>query len=468
MHFGALVAADVLALAAVIGLYLGVRDGQWLGTGASELVRVLVPTGYIRPGEYAAALLIGLLATGNYSYGDSRREPGRLLAGCALATGLAYWAVLWAQEAAVPVVLLEYLVATGVVWAALVGERVAVDVLLQRFAPRNLVAPRTLLVGTPADCEELHRSRVFGWERDYTYVGFVDAGRVPGAGAVGALTDLPTVLDRQRVHWVVVASSIGEDDFRVVMDAVASAGCKLFAGPAWLVRGQFEPKIVWRRGHGLLELTPRAALPLADTLEHAPDSLYVRVGKRLLDLVGGTVGLVLGALPALIGAVAMRLETPGPVFILQPRVGRGGRIFDIIKLRSMVADAEGDGQAKWAGVADERITPVGRWIRRLRLDELPQFVNVLMGQMSLVGPRPERPELHDQVVKVHPEFAIRVAVKPGITGLAQIFNGYADSVDSSQRKLAYDRRYIAHISLGFDLSLLLRTFRVVLTGHGSR
>ena len=158
----------------------------------------------------------------------------------------------------------------------------------------------------------------------------------------------------------------------------------------------------------------------------------------------------------------------GPVFILQPRVGRAGRIFEIVKLRSMVANAEHDGVAKWAGKQDDRITPVGRWIRRLRIDELPQFVNVLLGQMSLVGPRPERPELHDQIVKAHPEFATRVAVKPGITGLAQIYSGYADSVDASRRKLAYDKRYLAHISLGLDFTLLLKTVRVVLTGHGSR
>lgn len=468
MHFGALVAADLVALGLVLGLYLGLRDGEWLGTRVSDVVRLLVPAGYIRLEEYAVAFLIGLLLAGNYHYGDHRREPGRLLAGCALAMGLVFWDILWAREAPAFLVVLEYGLATMVVWGALVGERVAVDVLLQRFAPRNLVAPRTLLVGSASDCEDLHESRVFGWERDYTYVGFVHAGHVGVTGALGTLADLSAVIDRHKVHWVVVASSIPEDDFRAVMDAAASAGCKLFAGPAWLVRGQFEPQIVWRRGHGLLELTPRAALPLADTLEHAPDGFYVRFGKRVFDIFGALLGLVLGAIPALVAAVAMRLETRGPLFILQPRVGRGGRIFDMVKLRSMVADAERDGQAKWADVEDPRITPVGRWVRRLRLDELPQFVNVLMGQMSLVGPRPERPEMHDQIVKVHPEFAIRVAVKPGLTGLAQIFNGYADSVDSSQRKLAYDRRYIANISLGFDFTLLLRTVKVVLTGHGSR
>jgi lipopolysaccharide/colanic/teichoic acid biosynthesis glycosyltransferase len=187
-----------------------------------------------------------------------------------------------------------------------------------------------------------------------------------------------------------------------------------------------------------------------------------------VDTFFGLLGVILGVFPVLIGAIAMRLESRGPIFILQPRVGRGGRIFEIVKLRTMVADAEEDGVAKWAGEQDERITPAGRWIRRLRIDELPQFVNVLLGQMSLVGPRPERPELHDQIVKVHPEFATRVAVKPGITGLAQIYNGYADSVDASRRKLEYDQRYLAHMSLGLDFSLLLKTVNVVLTGHGSR
>ena len=466
IHLVALVAADMVALAAVAALYVGFGDYAVLGAGVAGAVRNLVPAGYIQLGEYATALLIGLLVTGNYSYGDQRREPHRLLAGCALATGLAFWAVLWARGA--PVVLLEYALVTGVVWATLLGERVTVDLLLQKYAPRSLVAPRTLLVGSRVECEELHRSRVFGWERDYTYVGYVDAARRPGEGALGLIGDLPNVLDQFKVYWIVVAGSVSDEDFRGVMDAAASAGCKVFAAPGWLVRGQFESQIVWRRGHALLELTPRAALPLADTLEHAPDGLYVRYGKRVVDMVGSLVGIAFGVVPVLVGGLAMRLESPGPVFILQPRVGRGGRIFELVKLRSMVADAEEDGQAKWAGRQDERITPVGRWIRRLRIDELPQFVNVLLGQMSLVGPRPERPELHDQIVEVHPEFATRVAVKPGITGLAQVYNGYADSVDSSRRKFQYDRRYIAHISLGLDLSLLFKTFTVVLTGHGSR
>ncbi len=149
------------------------------------------------------------------------------------------------------------------------------------------------------------------------------------------------------------------------------------------------------------------------------------------------------------------------------RVGCGGRIFELIKLRTMVASAERDG-IRWASVNDPRVTSVGRWIRRLRIDEVPQFVNVLLGQMSLVGPRPERPEMHDQVVRVYPEFAFRAAVKPGITGLAQVNDGYADSVESSRRKLRYDLRYLTNVSFWLDMGLMLKTVKVVLTGRGSR
>lgn len=466
VHVIGLVAADVLALGAVVALYLAVRDHLLLGAGLAQFARDLVPTGAIRLGEFTIALVVGLAVTGNYSWGDLRREPARLLAGAALGIGLVFWTLLWARSPAV--VLGQFAAVTGVVWVALFADRVLVDLILQTFAPRSITAPRTLLVGYPTDCADLHRRRVFGWDRDYTYVGFVDPSVPPAPPALGGVFELPDLLDRHAVHWVVIASSLSDDRFRTVTDACAAAGCKLFAAPRWLAVTELEPRVIWRRGHGLLELTPRAKLPLAEALVHAPRGLYVRVGKRALDVAGALLGLALGAVPAFLAAVAMRLESRGPVFILQPRVGRGGRIFEMIKLRTMVADAERRGEARWAAAEDPRVTPVGRWVRRLRLDEVPQFVNVLLGHMSLVGPRPERPELHDRIVTQYPDFAVRVAVKPGITGLAQIYNGYADSVDSSRRKLEYDRRYIANLSLGLDLALLVKTVRVVLTGRGSR
>ena len=468
VHHGALVVADLLALGAVVALYLGVRGGV-IGTPLAEFARAIVPAGYVRLGEFTAALLLALLITGNYGYGDARREPGRLLGATALATALVLWAAVWRFQP--QVVLGQYLVVTIVVCVALLLDRVLVDLWLQRFAPQSVIAPRTVFVGTPSDCEEVHAKGVFGWDRDYTYLGCVDSGDqmadVATSRSLGNMSDLPSLLDSLKVQWVVACSPIQEDRFHSVLDAAAVAGCKLFAAPKWLVNSGMDPSVVWRRGHGLLELTPRASLPLRSALEHAPGGFYHKIGKRALDLVGATVGIALGALPVLAAAVAMRIESRGPVFILQPRVGRGGRIFEILKLRTMVANAERNG-AQWTTAGDPRITLVGRWVRRLRIDEVPQFFNVLLGQMSLVGPRPERPELHDQIAVRYPAFATRVAVKPGISGFAQIYDGYADSVESSRNKLDYDRRYIANVSLGLDLSLLAKTVKVVLTGHGSR
>ena len=462
--------ADLLALGAVVALYSGLRSGI-LGASLAELAHVVVPTGLVPLGEFTAALLLALFVTGNYGYGDARRDPRRLLGATALATGLVLWAAVWALRP--EVVLGQYVAVTVAVCVALLADRVLVDLLLQRFAPQSVTAPRTLFVGTPSDCEEVHERGVLGWDRDYSYSGYVDStdemGRADGTGgSVGRMDDLPSLLDSLKVQWVVVCSPIPEHRFRWVLDAASVAGCKLFAAPRWLVSSGVEPEVIWRRGHGLLELTPRATLPLRSALEHAPGGFYCNFGKRALDLAGAAIGIVLGCIPLVVAAVAMRMESAGSVFILQPRVGRGGRIFEIIKLRTMVADAEREGGAQWTTAKDPRITPVGRWVRRLHIDELPQLINVMLGQMSLVGPRPERPELHDQIAEEIPAFATRVAVKPGLSGFAQIYDGYADSVESSRNKLDYDRRYIANVSLRLDLSLLAQTVKVVLTGHGSR
>ena len=470
VHHWALVAADLVALGAVVALYVTVRTGV-VGNRLADLVSAVVPDGYVPLGEFTAALLLALFVTGNYGYGDARREPRRLLGATALATGLVLWAAVWTYQP--QVVLGQYLVVTTVVFVALLSDRVLVDLLLQRFAPQSVIAPRTLFVGAPSDCEEVHARGVLGWDRDYSHLGYVDSTdeTEPSEGtngSLGRIRDLPHLLDSLKAQWVVVCSPIPEPRFRWVLDAAGMAGCKLFAAPRWLVSSGVEPEVIWRRGHGLLELTPRATLPLRSALAHAPGGFYHNFGKRALDLVGAAIGIVLGFIPLVVAAVAMRIESPGSVFILQPRVGRGGRIFEIIKLRTMVADAEREGGAQWTTAEDPRITPVGRWVRRLHIDELPQLINVMLGQMSLVGPRPERPELHDQIAERVPAFATRVAVKPGLSGFAQIYDGYADSVESSRNKLDYDRRYIANVSLGLDLSLLAQTVKVVLTGHGSR
>jgi exopolysaccharide biosynthesis polyprenyl glycosylphosphotransferase len=191
------------------------------------------------------------------------------------------------------------------------------------------------------------------------------------------------------------------------------------------------------------------------------------VVQRLLDLVGGLAGLVpLLVLLPFVG-LAIRLESPGPIFYRQVRAGRGGRPFWLLKFRTMIDGAEADGQARWATAGDARVTGVGRFLRRARLDELPQVWNVLRGDMSLVGPRPERPELITLLEQNIPFYRARLLVKPGLTGWAQVNYGYGRSVDDAQVKLEYDLYYIKHQSLWLELIILFRTIAVVLGMKGS-
>jgi exopolysaccharide biosynthesis polyprenyl glycosylphosphotransferase len=188
--------------------------------------------------------------------------------------------------------------------------------------------------------------------------------------------------------------------------------------------------------------------------------------RRLLDIVAGAVGLLL-LIPFLpLIALAIYLDNPGPIFYQQIRVGRGGRPFVVTKFRSMVPDAERDG-AQWSQESDPRVTRVGRWLRKTRLDETPQLWNLLNGTMSLIGPRPERPEFVDDLAELLPYYRIRHSVKPGITGWAQVCYRYGNSVDDAKRKLEYDLYYIKRRGPVLDVLILLRTIRVVLQMQGT-
>ena len=206
-------------------------------------------------------------------------------------------------------------------------------------------------------------------------------------------------------------------------------------------------------------------IPLQDQLGRASE--LTRGLRRTLDLVAGAL-LGLLALPVLlVAALAIRLDSPGPVFYRQRRVGRHGAAFVMWKLRSMYIDAEEHGP-RWAAQQDHRVTRVGRLLRALRIDELPQLLNVLRGEMSLVGPRPERPEIVMNLLESIPCYSLRHLVKPGITGWAQICYPYAATVDSARDKLEYDLYYIKNRSLFLDLTVLLQTIQVVLWRKGAR
>ena len=189
-----------------------------------------------------------------------------------------------------------------------------------------------------------------------------------------------------------------------------------------------------------------------------------RIIKRLIDFFLSIV-LLIPAIPiCLIGAILIMLETKGNPLYTQERVGLNGEKFTIYKLRSMYSDAEKDGH-KWAEKEDSRITKVGSIIRKTRIDELPQLINIIRGEMAIIGPRPERPEFIEEFLKEIPDFNDRLAVKPGITGWAQVNGGYELS---PKEKLKYDQYYIEHENFKLDVLILFKTIKVVFTGEGSR
>jgi sugar transferase (PEP-CTERM system associated) len=190
--------------------------------------------------------------------------------------------------------------------------------------------------------------------------------------------------------------------------------------------------------------------------------------KRILDLACGIAALIVMLPIMLVVAIVVKLDSKGPVLYRQIRVGRMSSHFEVLKFRSMRTDAESGNGAQWAVENDPRVTKFGRFMRKYRLDELPQFINVIRGDMSFVGPRPERPEFVQELRKTIPYYDERHTARPGITGWAQVQYRYGASVEDAFNKLEYDLFYLKNLSLTFDLAILFRTVRIALGGYGSR
>jgi len=186
--------------------------------------------------------------------------------------------------------------------------------------------------------------------------------------------------------------------------------------------------------------------------------------SRILDIFLSLAALVIGLPLFIIAAIAIKIEDRGPILYRQTRLGIDGKTFTIYKMRSMKIDAE-EKSARWAKAEDGRVTKVGKFIRKTRIDEIPQLYNILLGQMKIVGPRPERPELAKEFYKELPEFANRLTVKPGLTGLAQVSGGYNLT---PAEKLVLDIDYIENRGFLLDLMIILRTMGVVISGYGAR
>ena len=281
---------------------------------------------------------------------------------------------------------------------------------------------------------------------------------VPAAECLGTEQSLTQTARRLDVDEIIVALTerrSGSMPLRELLD------CKLAGVRVFDITTYFERML----GQIRVDFVNAGWLIFGDGFNQG---FYRTAIKRVFDILCTLVLIVLAAPIMLITAVAIKLESQGPVFYRQERVGAANKVFKVTKFRSMRTDAEKDGKPRWAAAQDDRVTRVGNIIRRLRVDELPQLFNVLSGDMSLVGPRPERPFFVEQLTNEIPYYAVRHSIKPGVTGWAQVRYQYGSTVEDSQEKLQYDLYYVKNHSLFLDCVVLFETVGVVLTGKGAR
>jgi sugar transferase (PEP-CTERM system associated) len=340
---------------------------------------------------------------------------------------------------------------------AIVGWRL----LFNRLAYSSQLEERVLIVGTGPTASTVARQIQAQHDFGYRVVGFIDDDAhgqgVLNPATIGAPEDIPRIVTQYQVDRIVV----GLADRRGRLPISELLQAKLSG-----VRVE-DATTTYERltGKILIDGLRPSWLIFSDGFVI---SRWTRFTKRLFDLVLASIGFALAAPLTLLTALAVYLDSDGPILYCQERVGENGRVFTVYKFRSMRADAEASGQPVWAQNNDNRITRAGRFIRKTRLDELPQLWNVLRGDMSFVGPRPERPFFVEQLAEEIPFYQQRHAVKPGVTGWAQVKYEYGSSVEDAMEKLRYDLYYVKHLSIALDLSIVFDTVKVVIFGKGAR
>jgi sugar transferase (PEP-CTERM system associated) len=431
-------------------LILGVLLGAFAFAHFGQLAVLRSPLGLLN----AVLLIVGLKAvffwTGLY---DFRHVPDR-----------------WTFWRRILLGLLLVSLGAAIHWCLITDERLACAFFVLTFVPLVLVGrmvfelvsrmrrfrQRLLFMGIGPQSQRTAREILDLCSRDYEIVGFLaekedEMGwRLGGRNVLGTYADLEPVVGLQKVHQVVVA--------------VPDRRKQLPLEELLRVRLRGVQIVEEERVHEEIA----GKIPVEDL---RPSWLIFSEGfintrlrhwtKRAFDVTLALLGLLLGAPLILLTAIAIRLESKGSVIFRQRRVGQGGTEFTLHKFRSMHADAEAAGQPVWAQKEDPRVTRVGRFIRKTRLDEIPQMWNVLQGTMSFVGPRPERPYFVDQLREKIPFYDQRHAVKPGITGWAQVRFRYGSDATDAVEKLRHDMFYIKHHSILFDLRVLLETVKVV-------
>ncbi|MCK7593996.1 TIGR03013 family XrtA/PEP-CTERM system glycosyltransferase [Pseudomarimonas salicorniae] len=345
-------------------------------------------------------------------------------------------------------------------WLAVIGLRW----LALHVVRAELIKRRVLVLGTGRRAKQLDaRMRRRAERRTFQVVGYIpmkgDTPEVEEAQWIENGRSLVDIVEDLDIDEIVTAP----DEQRGALPLEALMQCRL-RGVEITDMAQF-----FENESGRVNLT--LVRPSWVVFAEGFDAGSTRAAtKRGFDLIMASLLLLLASPLMLLTALAIVLESGprAPILYRQQRVGLAGRTFNVLKFRSMRTDAEADGKARWASSDDDRVTRVGKVIRKLRIDEIPQVWNVLEGSMSFVGPRPERPEFVRELAEKIPYFSLREAVKPGITGWAQIRYAYGASVEDAREKLSYDLYYVKNHSLVFDLMILLQTCEVVIFGKGAR
>jgi len=317
---------------------------------------------------------------------------------------------------------------------------------------------RVLIIGAADGGAELIDELAMAGHTSYDVIGIVDDEResdVAGVPRLGGVVDLPWILELHRPDLVVLAMTKNRPEAFSALLAGSGAGFELLGLP------EFH-----EQAFGRVPVRHVNAAWFMSVL-HYYRRPYTQFAKRTFDVIGALIALVLTTPVFLIVALLVR-RTPGPVIYRQTRLGEGGRHFTMLKFRTMHDGAEAEGEALWADEDDVRTTRVGYFMRRYRIDEIPQLWNVLKGEMSIVGPRPERPEFVECLRQTVPFWTRRHLVKPGITGWAQVWHGYTSDAAGTADKLSYDLWYLRHRSLVTDLAICAKTFVTLVSGAGAR
>lgn len=330
--------------------------------------------------------------------------------------------------------------------------------LINRFLGKDYFVSHVLIIGADREARRIANRLIREARIRRRLVGFISvspSGAEGGGNVLGSLSQLPALARELVVDEVVIASGgISREGILGLLNQFAGSDA-IFR----IVPNLYEAAIGSMSGN-LSEDIPLISPTTAQRLSWYTDF------KRLGDTFGAVIGLIVLSPLILAIALAIKLTSPGSLIYRQKRSGLHGEVFTLYKFRTMRPGSEDDG-ARFADADDERITPVGRFLRRFRLDEIPQLYNILINDMSMVGPRPERPVFVRELMEKIPFYGERLSVKPGLTGWAQVTYGYCSTLEQHREKLLYDIFYIENMSPALDLLIIFRTFGVVLSGKGA-